>query len=175
MSAAPQEFKGTLYRIYSLPKVFEIKFYHKDGENALLTKIGKCALTNIGIKYGGDRFQTFATDHGPVQTDISLQFIELVLQTQNTMGGHTLSNNAASAVVDEFGGMAAAESRTNVLNAANAQAHARATATAVDDFSGIPVSGRTHDAGEFSSGSAMGAVKSKASGGASFIPDGGAG
>ena len=85
-AAAPQEIEGSLYRIYSLPKVFEIKFYHKDGENKALPTIGKCALQNIGIKYGGDRFQTFATGHAPIQTDISLQFIELILQTQNVMG-----------------------------------------------------------------------------------------
>ena len=85
LAAAPQEIDGTLYRIYSLPKVFGIEFHHKDGENNALPKLGKCALTNIGVKYGGDRFQTFATGHAPVQTDISLQFIELVLQTKNQM------------------------------------------------------------------------------------------
>jgi len=96
LAAAPQELSGALYRIYSLPKVFGIKFYHKDGENHSLPKIGKCALTNIGIKYGGDRFQTFATGHAPIQTDISLQFIELVLQTQNTL------LNIGAAAADEF-------------------------------------------------------------------------
>jgi hypothetical protein len=103
-AAAPQEIEGSLYRIYSLPKVFEIKFYHKDGENKALPTIGKCALQNIGIKYGGDRFQTFATGHAPIQTDISLQFIELILQTQNVMGGEA---NFALEVgaVDDFSGM----------------------------------------------------------------------
>ena len=80
-AANPAEIEGSLYRIYALPKVFGIKFFHKDGENTALPKIGKCALQNIGIKYGGDRFQTFAKGHAPIQTDITLQFIELVLQT----------------------------------------------------------------------------------------------
>ena len=85
-AANPAEIEGSLYRIYALPKVFGIKFFHKDGENTALPKIGKCALQNIGIKYGGDRFQTFAKGHAPIQTDITLQFIELVLQTHEHSG-----------------------------------------------------------------------------------------
>jgi len=200
-SAAPQEFAGTLYRIYSLPKVFEIKFYHKEGENKALPQIGKCALTNIGLKYGGDRFQTFAADHAPVQIDISLQFIELVLQTQNTMGDIAF-RAIANGAVDDFGGMAAAEQGTNARNAAAAKAAAAADASAaanVDSFGGYGQASRataahgvdsfggatgfqggagaagTGAVDTFSSGSAMGAIKSKASGGASFIPDGGSG
>jgi len=185
-AAAPQELSGALYRIYSLPKVFEIKFYHKDGENEALTKIGKCALTNIGIKYGGDRFQTFASGHAPVQTDISLQFIELVLQTQNVMGhaGHFAANAVA---VDDFGAAATnvggAERRAEQAAAASAAAADKSAAANVDDFgaySGGAGGAETRAVDSFGSdvpptGSAMGAVKSKASGGASFIPDGGAG
>ena len=186
MSSAPQEFAGTLYRIYSLPKVFEIKFYHKMGENQSLTKIGKCALTNIGIKYGGDRFQTFAAGHAPVQTDISLQFIELVLQTKNTMmnANDYFTAQTAAGMVDDFG-------FAHEQNVAAAAADASAAAN-VDSFGGMPdaqaalnvdtFGGHQQARGmaaanvdTFSSGSAMGAVKSKASGGASFIPDGGSG
>ena len=199
LGAAPQELSGTLYRIYSLPKVFQIKFYHKDGESETLTKIGKCALTNIGIKYGGDRFQTFATDHAPVQTDISLQFIELVLQTQNTMGGVW---DAGGVVVDDFGGMAAAEKSTNARNAVAAAKAAKAADAAaaanvddfgaysggaggaevgaVDDFGSVGTNVGALSGGEFGgtsypsgSGSALKAIKSKASGGASFVPSGG--
>jgi len=176
-AAAPQELSGALYRIYSLPKVFEIKFYHKDGENHSLPKINKCALTNIGIKYGGDRFQTFATGHAPIQTDISLQFIELVLQTKNTLqsneSGEWMGREmGAGGMVDDFG---------SYHEAKVAEADAKATATAVDDFSNVDSSRnriRTAGAGSASvagDGSSMGAIKSKASGGASFIPDGGSG
>ena len=193
MSAAPQEFKGTLYRIYSLPKVFEIKFYHKTGENQSLTKIGKCALTNIGIKYGGDRFQTFAAGHAPVQTDISLQFIELVLQTKNTMmnANEYFTAQTAAGMVDDFGaqherGVAAAAAASaadasaaaNVDNFGSYGEASRATATGgVDSFGSFSggASAESRAVDTFSSGSAMGAVKSKARGGASFIPDGGAG
>ena len=176
-AAAPQELSGALYRIYSLPKVFEIKFYHKDGENHSLPKINKCALTNIGIKYGGDRFQTFATGHAPVQTDISLQFIELVLQTKNTLqsneSGEWMGREmGAGGMVDDFG---------SYHEAKVAEADAKATATAVDDFSSVNGErnrirrARTDSASVAGDGSSMGAIKSKASGGASFIPDGGSG
>ena len=96
-AAAPAEISGEMYRIYSLPHVFEIKFYHLDGENRWLPKLGMCALTGINAKYGGDRFQTFASGHAPVQVDLSLNFIELELQTK--AGAHEFGGE----VVGEFG------------------------------------------------------------------------
>ena len=56
-----------------------------------------CALTGINAKYGGDRFQTFASGHAPVQVDLSLNFIELELQTK--AGAHEFGGE----VVGEFG------------------------------------------------------------------------
>ena len=201
LAAAPQELSGALYRIYSLPKVFGIKFYHRDGENHSLPKIGKCALTNIGLKYGGDRFQTFATGHAPIQTDISLQFIELVLQTQNTLQSGLGAEMGAGSMVDDFGaannnvgGERAKAAAAAAAAAADANASAnvdsfgsygetsRATAAhGVDSFGGATGFGGgagaagTGAVDTFSSGSALGAIKSKARGGASFIPDGGSG
>jgi len=78
----PMELAGELYRIYALPHVFEIKFYSKGGESASLPKLGKCALTNMSVKYGGDRYSTFS-DGSPVQTDLTLSFVEIELQTKN--------------------------------------------------------------------------------------------
>jgi hypothetical protein len=105
-AASPREIEGELYRIYSLPKVFQIKFFNKGGESTSLPKLGKCALRNIGIKYGGDRFQTFATGHAPIQTDISLEFIELVLQTNGSSAGRA---STAKAGALGQGGMAGLE------------------------------------------------------------------
>ena len=49
-------------------------------EHTHIGKIGHCALTNIGVTYGGDKFSTFDNaTHAPVQTDITLQFKEMEL------------------------------------------------------------------------------------------------
>lgn len=100
-AAAPAEISGEMYRIYSLPHVFEIKFYHLDGENKWLPKLGMCALTGINAKYGGDRFQTFASGHAPVQVDLSLNFIELELQTK--AGANEFGGGVAASGMGEFG------------------------------------------------------------------------
>ena len=76
--AAPEQHSDQLYRIYSLPYVFEIKFWHRTSEHTHIPKIGKCALTQFGVTHGGDRFSTHNDGH-PVQTDISLQFREIEL------------------------------------------------------------------------------------------------
>ena len=78
----PTENAGDLYRIYSLPAAFEIKFYHSAGENMYLPKLGKCVLTGFNAKYGGDRFSTFSGSHAPVQVDLSMNFVEIELQTR---------------------------------------------------------------------------------------------
>ena len=43
----PTENAGDLYRIYSLPSAWEIKFYHSGGENYNLPMLGKCVLTGF--------------------------------------------------------------------------------------------------------------------------------
>ena len=50
-----------------------------------INKIAHCALTNLQVTYGGDRFQTFAGTNSPVQTDIQLQFTEVELITRGEM------------------------------------------------------------------------------------------
>ena len=136
LGAAPQEGTGKLYRLYSLPLVYEIKFYHRAGENHALPKIGKCALQNIGIKFGGDRFQTFTGSHAPVQTDLTLQFIELEIVTKDTMlsnWAYATSDVKAVSAVDDFGSM-----DTNVGGAERRQDFAnRKIGAATDDFAGM--------------------------------------
>ena len=132
LGAAPQEGTGKLYRLYSLPLVYEIKFYHREGENHALPKIGKCALQNIGVKYGGDRFQTFTGTHAPVQTDLTLQFLELEIVTKDTMlsnWAYATSDAKAVSAVDDFAVVGEAERRA-------AQADA-AAASNVDTFGGM--------------------------------------
>ena len=49
--------------------------------------IGHCALTNVGVTYGGDKFTTFDGTGGmPVQTDLTLQFKEMELLDRNSFG-----------------------------------------------------------------------------------------
>lgn len=76
---------GQLGRLYEIPLFFKIKYMSPSGELAQMNKIGFCALTGLSVKYGGDRFQTFATDNSPVQTDISMSFKEVQLLDRNAV------------------------------------------------------------------------------------------
>ena len=76
-------------RLYELPAVFEISFYNGHRENTNLPKIGKCALTNVGVSYGGDKFTTFdGTGGAPVQADLTLQFKEMELLDRDNFVGN---------------------------------------------------------------------------------------
>jgi len=72
---------GDIGRVYELPLFFKIKFCGGPGGEELqhMNKIAFCALTGFNVKYGGDRFQTFARNNAPVQTDISMSFKEISL------------------------------------------------------------------------------------------------
>ena len=72
---------GGIGRVYELPLFFKIKFCGAPGGEELqhMNKIAFCALTGFNVKYGGDRFQTFAQNNAPVQTDISMSFKEISL------------------------------------------------------------------------------------------------
>ena len=80
IQSAPIQEQQDFTRIYQLPAVFKIRFYYGEMEHTHIGKIGHCALTNIGVTYGGDKFSTFDNaTHAPVQTDITLQFKEMEL------------------------------------------------------------------------------------------------
>ncbi len=70
---------GGIGRVYELPLFFKIRFMGQNGELRYMNKIAFCALTGFNVKYGGDRFQTFAANSAPVQTDISMSFKEISL------------------------------------------------------------------------------------------------
>ena len=79
INSAPNLKSGALWRLYELPKVFQPTFHTKAGaENSHLPKIGKCALLNVGVTYGGSKYNEFH-DSRPVQTDITLTFKEIAL------------------------------------------------------------------------------------------------
>ena len=77
--SAPNQLQPDFTRIYELPAVFKIQFYYGSQEHTHIGKIGHCALTNIGVTYGGDKFSTFEGTHAPVQVDITLAFKEMEL------------------------------------------------------------------------------------------------
>ena len=81
-NSAPRVLQGGLYRIYELPRVFKLSFHTKEGGlNKFLPKISKCALTNIGVTYGGAKYSEFE-NHAPVETNLSLTFKEVSLLSQ---------------------------------------------------------------------------------------------
>jgi hypothetical protein len=84
-ASAPEQISAGLFRIYEIPFVFSINFYGLYGEMHHINKIAKCALVSVGVKYGGDRFNTFADTDAPVQTDLSLTFKEIELVTKAEM------------------------------------------------------------------------------------------
>ena len=84
MAAAPFKLQTQMTRIYDLPNVFKITFHNGWSENPWLPRIGHCALTNVGVSYGGDKFTTYNNSMGmPVQTDLTLQFKEMELLDRN--------------------------------------------------------------------------------------------
>ena len=84
VNSAPRQLAGNLMRIYELPKLFGISYHGRNGPMAHMNKIAKCALTNVSVVYGGDRFAVF-DDSAPVQVDLTLQFKEVQLLSQADM------------------------------------------------------------------------------------------
>jgi hypothetical protein len=79
LNSAPFIANGGLWRLYELPKVFQPSFHTKTGAmNFNLPRITKCALTDVGITYGGDSYSEF-TNNAPVQVDLTLSFKEIAL------------------------------------------------------------------------------------------------
>jgi len=101
--SAPNQQATRYTRVYDLPAVWKIMFYYGGQEHPHIAKIGHCALTSIGITYGGGKFSTFSGTHSPVQTDITLNFQEMELLNRQMLktevvGGTNwpnLSNNSA--------------------------------------------------------------------------------
>lgn len=66
---------------YIYPSEFEIRYYYKNKENTYFNKITNCALTDMGVEYGGDKFSTF-DDGSPTEIGLTLRFRELQLLTK---------------------------------------------------------------------------------------------
>lgn len=66
---------------YIYPSEFEIRYMFNGKENENFNKISNCALVDMQVDYGGDRFSSF-NDGAPTEIDLSLTFRELELMTK---------------------------------------------------------------------------------------------
>ena len=84
--SAPTLLGGTaaIARLYKTPHLFQIKF----APDAGLFKIGASACTNVGVKYGGEKYNTFKDSDMPVQVDLSLSFKEMIIHDSTSFGDH---------------------------------------------------------------------------------------
>ena len=81
--SAPELLGGTadIARLYKTPHLFQIKF----APDAGLFNIAASACTSVGVKYGGEKYTTFADDNMPIQVDLSLSFKEMIVHDANTI------------------------------------------------------------------------------------------
>ena len=80
--SAPLQAATEFTRIYNIPEVFKIRYYYGSKEHDMINRVGHCALTDMTVAYGGDKFTTFSGNHAPVQVDLQLQFKEMELLNQ---------------------------------------------------------------------------------------------
>jgi hypothetical protein len=80
--AAAPEFLGngvfTQSVFLKIPDSFKIKFLYNGAENPNVHKIEECVLSDINVDYAPNGWSTF-NDGAPVQTKLTLQFIETVI------------------------------------------------------------------------------------------------
>jgi hypothetical protein len=77
----PELSKDEFFYIY--PSEFEIQYFFKSKQNLYFNKIASCALTDLQVDFGGDRFSTF--DNGaPTEVNLTLTFRELELMNKQT-------------------------------------------------------------------------------------------
>ena len=76
------EVKSAASMQLTTPATFDIHYMYLDEENMNLNKIGTCVLTNMDVKYGGDKYKTHA-DAVPVESSMTLSFKELDLITRD--------------------------------------------------------------------------------------------
>jgi len=81
LNAMPDTKQNQHWRLYDLPKVFRPTFHMAGSaaEHPWIPKISHCALTDINVTYGGDKYNEFAGSGAPVQVDMTLSFKEVGL------------------------------------------------------------------------------------------------
>lgn len=81
--AAPNSNVGGSRRYWGYPSMFEIEYWNSEK----LHKLKPCALTNIAVNYSGDGTNHTFYDGSPLQTDLTLSFMEGELLTRQDMAG----------------------------------------------------------------------------------------
>ena len=84
-------------KIMNTPNLFDIEYRYMGDENPFLNKISTCYLTDMSVKYGGDRYKTYepttvASRKGyelsgksgppPQKTEVTLNFSEMEIITR---------------------------------------------------------------------------------------------
>jgi hypothetical protein len=81
------DYRDGTFREMNIPSFFNIRYMYKSGPNPFLNKISTCALENMEVSYGADRFVAY--ERGvPQTTKISLKFkeMEIITKTQIEQG-----------------------------------------------------------------------------------------
>lgn len=87
-AAAPQIVQNTGGFLFIPPSQFEISFMSNGAVNPYINKVKRCYLDNVDVNYAPNGWAAHATDGAPVQTTMSLSFIEteLIDRTQIDLG-----------------------------------------------------------------------------------------
>jgi hypothetical protein len=86
MAADYKENMGNIagMRTMSIPNIFKIEYMYHGALNTHLNTIGHCALRNVEVSYGSDRFVSYE-DGYPQTTKLSLSFSELDIVTKTAI------------------------------------------------------------------------------------------
>ena len=71
-------------RTMSIPNIFKIEYMYHGAENTHLNTIGFCALRNVEVSYGSDRFVSYEGGY-PQTTKLTLNFSELDIITKTAI------------------------------------------------------------------------------------------
>ena len=86
MAADFKEDMGTIagMRTMGLPNIFKIEYMYQGALNTHLNAIGFCALRNVEVSYGSDRFVSYEGGY-PQTTKLTLSFSELDIVTKTAI------------------------------------------------------------------------------------------
>lgn len=85
----PTRSDNAYYLVY--PAEYTLTYMYKNDRNENVPGIGTCALTDVGVRYGGNDFVTFKNSEGkPAEIGLSLSFKEIVPLTANAAAERNL-------------------------------------------------------------------------------------
>ena len=86
MAADYKEELGTIagMRTMGLPNIFKIEYMYHGAKNTHLNEIGYCALQNVEVSYGSDRFVSYEGGY-PQTTKLTLSFTEMDIITKSAI------------------------------------------------------------------------------------------